>query len=96
LRRRAFGRRKPRGTPGAASTRRYRQLIDTAHLDVTAALTEHRERLDTLAQALLKTETLDELDAYAAAQMPPRTAAAGATVAVAHMLTRSRRPPTRE
>ena len=48
------------------------QLIDAAHLDVTAALTQHRDRLETLAQALLKDETLDELDAYAAAQMPPR------------------------
>ena len=59
-----------------------RRLIDTAHLDVTAALTQHRDRLETLAQALLKNETLDELDAYAAAQMPPRTAAAGASAVV--------------
>jgi cell division protease FtsH len=49
-----------------------RHLIDSAHREVTAALTGHRDRLDTLAQALLKAETLDELDAYAAAQMPPR------------------------
>jgi cell division protease FtsH len=54
-----------------------RELIDTAHRDVTAALTEHRDRLDTLARALLKHETLDELDAYAAAQMPPRAGHAG-------------------
>ena len=54
-----------------------RQLIDTAHRDVTAALTEHRDRLETLAHALLKNETLDELDAYAAAQMPPRNPDAG-------------------
>jgi cell division protease FtsH len=52
-----------------------RRLIETAHRDVTAALVEHRSRLETLAQALLKAETLDELDAYAAAQMPPRVAA---------------------
>jgi cell division protease FtsH len=50
------------------------QLIDTAHQDVTTALTENRDRLETLAHALLKAETLDELDAYAAAQMPPRAA----------------------
>ena len=61
-----------------------RQLVDAAHVDVTAALAQHRERLETLAQALLKTETLDELDAYAAAQMPPRTPAAGVSVAVDH------------
>jgi hypothetical protein len=44
---------------------------------VTTVLTEHRDRLETLAQALLEHETLDELDAYTAAQMPPRTADAG-------------------
>jgi cell division protease FtsH len=67
--------------PGASDTseatqrvldEEVRQLIDTAHHDVTAALTEHRSRLASLARALLKDETLDELDAYAAAQMPPR------------------------
>ncbi|MHB1568214.1 MAG: hypothetical protein ACYC0H_03320, partial [Solirubrobacteraceae bacterium] len=49
-----------------------RQLIDTAHQDVTALLTAHRDQLQTLAQALLKHETLDEPDAYAAAGMPHR------------------------
>jgi cell division protease FtsH len=68
-----------------------RRLIDTAHLDVTAALTQHRQRLETLAQALLKTETLDELDAYAAAQMPPRATRAEPSVAVAD----GTRPPLR-
>jgi cell division protease FtsH len=51
-----------------------RQLIDNAHRDVTALLTADRSRLGTLARALLKAETLDELDAYTAAQMPPRAA----------------------
>jgi cell division protease FtsH len=51
-----------------------RQLIDTAHRDVTAVLTAHRDQLETLTRALLKAETLDELDAYAAAQMPARPA----------------------
>ncbi len=59
-----------------------RQLIDTAHVDVTAALIKHRDRLETLAQALLADETLDELDAYAAAQMPPRAADAGVSLVV--------------
>jgi cell division protease FtsH len=58
-----------------------RQLIETAHRDVTTALTRHRDRLETLARALLEDETLDELDAYTAAQMPPRTADAEASVA---------------
>ena len=59
-----------------------RQLIDTAHLDVTTTLTAHRGRLETLAQALLKDETLDELDAYAAAQMPPRNPDADGTASL--------------
>jgi cell division protease FtsH len=58
-----------------------RQLIDTAHRDVTELLTEHRDQLETLARALLKDETLDELDAYAAAQMPVRPAAPAEAVA---------------
>jgi cell division protease FtsH len=59
-----------------------RQLIDAAHREVTAQLTEHRHRLETMARALLKAETLDELDAYAAAQMPPRSVEAGGRAAV--------------
>src|SRR3984885_10411003 len=64
--------------PGASETSQatqqlvddeVRQLVDTAHLDVTALLTAHRGQLETLTRALLKAETLDELDAYAAAQM---------------------------
>jgi cell division protease FtsH len=51
-----------------------RRLIDTAHRDVTTILTEQTGRLQTLSQALLEHETLDALDAYAAAQMPPRGA----------------------
>jgi cell division protease FtsH len=49
-----------------------RQLVDAAHRDVTVLVAEHRDRLETLSRALLKDETLDELDAYAAAQMPLR------------------------
>jgi cell division protease FtsH len=71
-----------------------RRLIDTAHLDVTAALTEHRDRLETLAQALLKSETLDELDAYAAAQMPPRTPGAAASAVVGHTPLQPRLEPS--
>jgi cell division protease FtsH len=58
-----------------------RALIDTAHHAVTAALTAHRDRLETLAVALLKAETLDESDAYAAAGMPIRIADAVEVVA---------------
>ncbi|MGA2010356.1 MAG: ATP-dependent zinc metalloprotease FtsH [Solirubrobacteraceae bacterium] len=46
------------------------RLTDTAHHEVTALLTGHRAQLERLARALLDAETLDEADAYAAAQMP--------------------------
>ncbi len=49
-----------------------RELIDTAHHDVTAIVSGHRDQLDRLAHALLRHETLDESDAYAAAGMPSR------------------------
>jgi cell division protease FtsH len=49
-----------------------RQLIDTAHREVTVTLAEHRDQLEALAQALLRSETLDEADAYLAAQVPVR------------------------
>jgi cell division protease FtsH len=49
-----------------------RRLVEGAHEDVTRLLSDHREQLDSLAQALLKSETLDALDAYAAAGVPLR------------------------
>ena len=50
-----------------------RRLIDAARHDATEMLTAHREQLDSLAAALLHTETLDGIDAYRAAGMPLRT-----------------------
>jgi cell division protease FtsH len=44
-----------------------RQIIDDAHADVTQLLADNRARLDGLAEALMREETLDEADAYAAA-----------------------------
>ncbi len=44
-----------------------RRLVDEAHVEVTTLLSEHRDQLESLAQALLKTETLDAIEAYAAA-----------------------------
>ena len=58
-----------------------RQLIDTAHRDVTVVLRDHREQLEMLSGALLKHETLDESDAYAAAGMPMRSPHADALLA---------------
>jgi cell division protease FtsH len=47
-----------------------RRMVDAAHQEVTRLLGDHRDQLESLAQALLKTETLDALDAYAAAGVP--------------------------
>jgi cell division protease FtsH len=69
--------------PGASETspqtqylvdEEVRRLVDEAHAEVTQLLTEHRDQLDTLAHALLAAETLDALDAYAAAGVPMRAA----------------------
>ena len=70
------------GIPGASETsprtqwlldEELRRLVDEAHAEVTRLLTEHRDELDDLAQALLEAETLDAPDAYAAAGIPMRT-----------------------
>jgi cell division protease FtsH len=44
-----------------------RRIVDEADAEVGTLLHENREKLDSLAQALLQHETLDEDDAYAAA-----------------------------
>jgi cell division protease FtsH len=41
--------------------------VDEAHEEVVELLRENRDKLDSLANALLEHETLDEDDAYAAA-----------------------------
>ena len=81
--------------PGAAETSEHtQQVIDAEvqrivaeeHAHTTALLTENRSKLDSLAEALLVAETLDEADAYAAAGVeripaqpePPRVPAAAA------------------
>jgi cell division protease FtsH len=46
-----------------------RRLIDDAQSDVRALLREERTRLDSLAAALLERETLDEVEAYAVADV---------------------------
>jgi cell division protease FtsH len=47
-----------------------RRLVGNAHDEATRLLVEHRAQLESLAQALLKAETLDAKDAYAAAGVP--------------------------
>ena len=44
-----------------------RRIVEDELDEVRQLLTDNRERLDALAEALLERETLDELDAYAAA-----------------------------
>ncbi len=46
-----------------------RTLVEGAHREVTQLLEDHRDQLENLAQALLKAETLDAPDAYAAASV---------------------------
>ena len=74
--------------PGASETSQetqrlvdaeVRRIVDDAHVRVTRLLTEHRDQLEGLAQALLKAETLDMIDAYAAAGVPLRPDATAAS-----------------
>jgi cell division protease FtsH len=69
--------------PGTSETSQHTQylieeevhrIVEEAHSEVTQLLTEHRDQLDDLTHALLKAETLDAPDAYAAAGVPMRTA----------------------
>jgi cell division protease FtsH len=73
--------------PGASETSEATQhlideevhrLVESSHEDVTRLLVEHREQLESLTQALLKAETLDAKDAYAAAGVPMRREEAAA------------------
>jgi cell division protease FtsH len=67
--------------PGASETseaterlvdQEVRHLVEAAHEQVDHLLSEHREQLESLKEALLESETLDAADAYAAAGMPAR------------------------
>ena len=61
------------GTDGASEAtrelidREVRRVVDECYDRALAGLREHRSNLDSLARALLERETLDEVDAYAAA-----------------------------
>jgi len=60
-----------------------RRIVEESHTDVLALLRENRRRLDALASALLKDETLDESMAYAAAGLPEPGSAPGSFAAAA-------------
>jgi cell division protease FtsH len=51
------------------------QIVDAAHREVLELISQHRPQLDDLVAALLKHETLDQAEAYAAAGMSPAHAA---------------------
>ena len=62
----------PATEDASESTRRVvdgevRRIVESAYDDVSALLREHRDQLEALARSLIEHETLDELDAYAAA-----------------------------
>jgi cell division protease FtsH len=44
-----------------------RRIVEQCYVHAVSTLTEHRDQLEALARALLERETLDEVDAYAAA-----------------------------
>jgi cell division protease FtsH len=47
-----------------------RRIVEEAHNAVSKLLADHRDQLDSLTEALLAAETLDEDEAYAAARVP--------------------------
>jgi cell division protease FtsH len=72
---------RPPGVPAPDETseatqqlvdREVRRLVEEAHQEALRLLSENRDRLDSLASALLERETLDEDDAYAAARIERR------------------------
>jgi cell division protease FtsH len=78
--------------PGASETseetqrlidEEVRRIVEAGHVHVARLLSEHREQLESLAQALLSAETLDAIDAYAAAGVPLRPDAQPEAPAVA-------------
>jgi cell division protease FtsH len=54
-----------------------RRIVDRSHEEVVELLQQNRNKLDSLANALLEHETLDEDDAYAAAGVPRGAEPAG-------------------
>jgi cell division protease FtsH len=64
----------PGSQPASETTQRLvdeevRRIVDESYNEVLRLLTDHREQLDSLTEALLRDETLDEDPAYAAAQV---------------------------
>jgi cell division protease FtsH len=60
-----------------------RRIVEEAHREVVALIQANRDKLDSLAKALLEHETLDEDDVYAAAGVPRTAEASGEPLAPA-------------
>jgi cell division protease FtsH len=65
------------------------RIVEAAHKEVVALLTEKRPQLDKLAEALLEHETLDEDDAYAAAGVEHEPSGGARDLAAAAKITAS-------
>jgi cell division protease FtsH len=66
----------PGASPASETTqelvdKEVQRIVEESERDVVALLTEHREQLDALANALLERETLDQQEAYEVAGVPP-------------------------
>jgi len=72
-------------SPGTQShmSDEVRHIVEKHHTDVLALLSRNRWRLDALASALLRYETLDQSMAYAAAGLPEPGSAPGSFAAAA-------------
>jgi cell division protease FtsH len=68
---------------GHLSDDELRRIVEESHAAVLALLRVNRWRLDALASALLKYETLDEATAHAAAGLPAPGSAPGSFTATA-------------
>ena len=74
------GQESPLGLDGVAPATKelidaeVRKIVDECYAEALKLLREHRPQLDGLAQRLLRSETLDEADAYAAAGIDRSTA----------------------
>jgi cell division protease FtsH len=66
----------PGAAPASETTqelvdKEVQRIVEESERDVIALLTEHREQLNALANALLERETLDQQEAYEVAGVPP-------------------------
>ena len=60
-----------RPKPGRSGSDEVKRVVEEAHDEAIRLLTENRGRLDGIAEALLRDETLDQPRAYAAAGLAP-------------------------